>query len=148
MSYTSSFSENPYTKFENLILSKKNQKILYYAYVQMCQTYNQKISKQGRLLVIQKTIQIIKKLSLQHQYRLKKFSWTNLEILMELLNDIESKQNYWEKLNLSKELILQAKYKENNVLLEEKKQKEKKIEKEIETLKIVKPKTLSDLYKY
>lgn len=148
MSYTSSFSENPYTKFENLILSKKNQNILYYAYVQICQTYNQKISKQGRLLVIQKTIQIIKKLSLQHQYRLKKFSWTNLEILMELLNDIESKQNYWEKLNLSKESILQAKYKENNVLLEEKKQKEKKIEKEIETLKIVKPKTLSDIYKY
>jgi hypothetical protein len=142
-------SINVYAKFENLLLSKRNQIILQQAFVQICHLFQEKVPKHFKLLIINKTLYMFKKLSLQHQHNMNKFSWTNIQILTELVKTLETKKNYWLKFLLSKEMA------ENNT--------QKQIEKEslsynkiknIKNIKIddleddTKPKLLSDLYEY
>ena len=146
-------SGNTYAKFENLLLGNRNQTILQQAFVQLCHLFHEKVPKHFKLLILNKSIVFYKKLAMQHQYRLNKFSWTNIQILNELIKSLETSKSYWLKLALAKEI--KAGNYNNNFLKDKNNKEEKLMYKDLSEklnltneLKQTKPKLLSDLYEY
>ena len=82
---------------------------------------------------------------MQHQHRMNKFSWTNIQILNELIKGLETNKNYWLKFALAKEKeAFSSETKKNNIKIKDLSGKIEKIKSSPKTS----PKFLSDLYEY
>jgi hypothetical protein len=138
-------SINFYSAFETLLLSSRNQMILQRAFVQICHLFQQRVPKHYKLLIMNKSLHLLQKLTMQHQHRMNKFSWTNIQILNELIKGLETNKNYWLKFALAKEKeAFSSETKKNNIKIKDLSGKIEKIKSSPKTF----PKFISDLYEY
>lgn len=103
------------TKFENVFLSRRNQNILKFGIIEICEELGYKIPKQLNLNLLSLSLTILEETIAQHRFEAKKLSWINMEVLSRLMQILKKENTYWEMANILKEERMQKQEEEKSV---------------------------------